>query len=317
MPSFRVKGVTRARVATIQSARAGTAFRAAACAASASPVAASTGRRPRHSTDGSRAARCHATCSTWPPAMAFVPCGAPKRRVVRGWSATAGRRTSACRTSCCARKRRRPAWTRAADGPALHRKEEAEYKEADAIFVPSTFARQSFLRLVSRRDKVVAIPIGIRLEEFFPVPKCDDTFRVLCVAMVSVRKGIGYLLEAMSRLALPKSEVVLRGTVLPESRRILSPLRGPVQASAASAEKRGCATCIRRHPSSCCRPSRTDSVRSSSRRWPAAFPVIATTNTGGPDVITDGKDGFIVPIQRRRAPSPNVSTTSTATRTLA
>ena len=26
-------------------------------------------------------------------------------------------------------------------------------------------------------------------------------------------------------------------------------------------------------------------------------PVIATTNTGGPDVITDGKDGFIVPIR--------------------
>jgi glycosyltransferase involved in cell wall biosynthesis len=29
--------------------------------------------------------------------------------------------------------------------------------------------------------------------------------------------------------------------------------------------------------------------------------VIATTNTGGPDVITDGKDGFIVPIRDARA----------------
>ena len=31
------------------------------------------------------------------------------------------------------------------------------------------------------------------------------------------------------------------------------------------------------------------------------IPVITTTNTGGPDVITDGKDGFIVPIRDSRA----------------
>ena len=31
------------------------------------------------------------------------------------------------------------------------------------------------------------------------------------------------------------------------------------------------------------------------------LPVIATTNTGGPDIITDGVEGFIVPIRNPNA----------------
>jgi alpha-maltose-1-phosphate synthase len=184
--------------------------------------------------------------------------------------------------------------------PRFIAKEEAEYDEADAIFVPSTFARQSFLQAGIPPHKVVSIPIGIRLEEFYPVPKRDDTFRVLCIAMISVRKGIGYLLEAMSRLALPNSEVVLRGTVLPESRGILSPYEGQfrLQPSVSRSGMRD----LFSQASVLVLPSIEDGFgQVIVQAMACGIPVIATTNTGGPDVITDGKDGFIVPIRDARA----------------
>jgi alpha-maltose-1-phosphate synthase len=187
-----------------------------------------------------------------------------------------------------------------ATDPRFIAKEEAEYDEADAIFVPSTFARQSFLQAGIRPDKVVSIPIGIRLEEFFAVPKRDDTFRVLSVAMLSVRKGIGYLLEAMSRLALPNSEVVLRGTLLPESRGILSRYEGQfiLQPPLPRARMRD----LYSQASVFVLPSIEDGFgQVIVQAMACGVPVIATTNTGGPDVITDGKDGFIVPIRDARA----------------
>jgi glycosyltransferase involved in cell wall biosynthesis len=180
--------------------------------------------------------------------------------------------------------------------PRFIAKEEAEYEEADAIFVPSTFARQSFLDAGIEPHKVVAIPIGIRLEEFFPVPKRDDTFRVLCVAMISLRKGIGYLLEAMSRLRLPTSELVLRGTILPESRGILSPHAG--QFKLQPPLPRSGMRDLYSQASVLVLPSIEDGFgQVIVQAMACGVPVIATTNTGGPDVITDGKDGFIVPIR--------------------
>lgn len=184
--------------------------------------------------------------------------------------------------------------------PRFIAKEEAEYDEADAIFVPSTFARQSYLRAGVRPEKVVAIPIGIRLEEFFPVPKRDNTFRVLCVGMLSVRKGIGYLLEAMSRLNLPDSEVVLRGTLLPESRGILSRYEGQfrIQGALPRAEMRD----LYSQASVFVLPSIEDGFgQVIVQAMACGVPVITTTNSGGPDVITDGKDGFIVPVRDVRA----------------
>ena len=184
--------------------------------------------------------------------------------------------------------------------PRFIEKEEAEYDEADAIFVPSTFARQSFLHAGIDPRKVVAIPIGIRLEEFFPVPKRDDTFRVLCVAMLSVRKGIGYLLEAMSQLALPNSEVVLRGTLLPESRGILSRYEGQFRLQPALPRAR--MRDLYSQASVFVLPSIEDGFgQVIVQAMACGIPVITTTNTGGPDVITDGKDGFIVPIRDSRA----------------
>ena len=182
--------------------------------------------------------------------------------------------------------------------PRVVVKEEAEYEEADCIFVPSTFARDSFLRAGVNPGKVITVPFGVRLEAFFPTGKRDDVFRILSVARLSLGKGIRYLLEATSRLALPNSEVVLRGPATPESQRILAPYKRR----------------FRLHPPV---SRHTDALRNlysqasvfvlasideglayvMCEAMACGVPVIATTNTGAAEVITDGKDGFIVPIR--------------------
>jgi glycosyltransferase involved in cell wall biosynthesis len=118
--------------------------------------------------------------------------------------------------------------------------------------------------------------------------------------MVSLRKGIGYLLEAMSRLSLPDSELVLRGTLLPESKDILAPCDGRfrLQPPLPRAGMRD----LYSQASVLVLPSIEDGFgQVIVQAMACGLPVIATTNTGGPDVITDGKDGFIVPIRDARA----------------
>ncbi len=184
--------------------------------------------------------------------------------------------------------------------PRIIAKEEAEYHEADAIFVASTFARDSFLQAGVQADKVVTIPYGVRLEDYFPVPKRDDVFRVLCVATLTARKGIRYLLEATSRLDLPHSEVVLRGSVLPESTQLLARYEGRfrLQPPLPRHQLRD----LYSQASVLVLPSIEDGFGLViAQAMACGVPVIATTHTGGPDLISDGKDGFIVPIRSAAA----------------
>src|SRR5277367_2567034 len=45
-------------------------------------------------------------------------------------------------------------------------REEMEYDQADAIFVPSGFAQRSFIKMGIAAEKVKTIPYGVRLERF-------------------------------------------------------------------------------------------------------------------------------------------------------
>ena len=189
-------------------------------------------------------------------------------------------------------------WGVAFDGidPRVVAKEEAEYAESDVIAVPSTFAWRSFVDAGTEMNKVVAIPYGVRLEEYFPVTKRDEVFRVLCVAQLAVRKGIGYLLEAVSSAALPGSELVLRGALLPETKPILARYAGHYRLHPPLPRQQ--MRDLYSQASVLVLPSVEDGFGLViGQAMACGVPVIATTNTGGPDLITDGVDGFIVPVR--------------------
>ena len=73
--------------------------------------------------------------------------------------------------------------------PRFIAKEEAEYDEADVVLVPSTFARQSFLQVGVDPGKVVTVPYGVRLENFFPTSKTGRYFPRVMRRHVVGQKG--------------------------------------------------------------------------------------------------------------------------------
>lgn len=93
-------------------------------------------------------------------------------------------------------------------------KEMAEYATADLITVPSEFAKQTFIKQGSDRNKVVAIPLGVDLTRFTVTsPPSADTFTVCFAGGVTLRKGVQYLIQAFSKLAHPYKKLKLIGQV--------------------------------------------------------------------------------------------------------
>ena len=102
----------------------------------------------------------------------------------------------------------------------------AEYELCDLIFVPSESNRQTFIEHGIPATKVRRVPFGVNLDTFRPTAKKDDTFRVLFVGQIGLRKGIPYLFEAVAGLKLPKFELCLAGTVMPEGAKFLKTYEG-------------------------------------------------------------------------------------------
>ncbi|MBX3112618.1 MAG: glycosyltransferase family 4 protein [Fimbriimonadaceae bacterium] len=85
--------------------------------------------------------------------------------------------------------------------PRVIERELAEYEEADAVLVPSEFARRSFIQQGVHANKVIKIPYGVDLRDFYPGGgRPDGVFRILFVGGVTLQKGIPYLLQAVGRL---------------------------------------------------------------------------------------------------------------------
>ena len=64
--------------------------------------------------------------------------------------------------------------------------------------VASTFAMGTFIDKGVPREKLRLNPYGVDLAMFRREPKRDAVFRVLVAGTVSLRKGVQYLLEAMT-----------------------------------------------------------------------------------------------------------------------
>ena len=91
-----------------------------------------------------------------------------------------------------------------------------EIELADYLLAPSEYVYNSCTSEGVPEEKIKVIPFGVDLQRFNPVKKSDSLFRLIYVGMISVNKGVYYLLEACKHLRLPKSELVLIGHLQPE-----------------------------------------------------------------------------------------------------
>lgn len=101
-----------------------------------------------------------------------------------------------------------------------------EYEETDYVFVPSNFAKNTFVQYKFNPDKVAVLPFGVDTKKFQPTKLKDDAFRLIFVGEIGLRKGVQYLLKAWQELKLPKAELVLIGAVAPYFRNILKRYSG-------------------------------------------------------------------------------------------
>jgi glycosyltransferase involved in cell wall biosynthesis len=180
--------------------------------------------------------------------------------------------------------------------PAVVRKEMREYQIADYIFVPSQFARQTFVDRGVPEAKVIRVPLGVSLSEFSEAPRTDDVFRVIYVGTMSLRKGVQYLLQAFAELGLPGAELWLVGEMQPELETIFQRYQGTYTYVPHVPQSR-----LREYYGKCslfalCSIEDGFGVVL-AQAMACGLPVLCSTNTGGPDIITEGQDGYTVPIR--------------------
>jgi glycosyltransferase involved in cell wall biosynthesis len=182
--------------------------------------------------------------------------------------------------------------------PHIAIREEAIYAQADAITVPSTVAKRSFIQMGIAAEKVHVIPYGVRLDKFTPAARPSyERFELLFAGGVSLRKGIPYLLEAFAALKHPRKRLTIVGSISSEIRPLLARLptgdvtfTGPLpQPELAKKMSSSHALVL---------PSVEEGLALvQGQAMACGCPVIATFATGAEDLFTDGVEGFIVPGQ--------------------
>ena len=181
-------------------------------------------------------------------------------------------------------------------------REEQIYDVADAITVPSTYSLQSFVEMGVPRSKMHLIPYGVRLESFARVADpAPDTFEVIYIGAVNIYKGFPYLLEAFAKLRHPKKRLRMVGLVADEMRPLLEKLpRENVEFLGHVPQLQLKELLSRSHV--LVLPSIDDGFGMvMNQAMACGCPVIASTHTGAPDLLTEGQDGFLVPIRDSEA----------------
>ena len=180
--------------------------------------------------------------------------------------------------------------------PKMIKKELQEYDEADYITVPSSFVKRTFLEKGFPETKLIQVPFGVDLSAFHQIPKTDNVFRVIFTGGMMLRKGVHYLLQAFSELKLPNSELLLIGTMNDEMKPFFK-------------KYEGCYRYIghvpRKYLHKYYSQGSVFTIMSieeglalvQPQAMACGLPVICTTNTGGEDIVRDGKDGFVIPIR--------------------
>jgi len=176
-------------------------------------------------------------------------------------------------------------------------REIAEYETANAVVVPSTFCKKTFIEYGVPEEKVFVCPYGVDLKLFHPVPKEDTRFRVIFVGSFSIRKGIGYLFEAMRPLV--KKGLVdlwLVGGPSPEAKEILAQ-NADIFINKGFHPRRELKW-FYSQADVLVLPSVEEGLSLvQAQAMACGLPIIATENTGARDLFTDGVEGFIVPIR--------------------
>jgi len=175
-----------------------------------------------------------------------------------------------------------------------------EYEAADRIVVPSTFARRSFIDRGFDPAKVTQVTFGVDIKLFQHIPKTDDVFRILYVGQMSLRKGLPYILEAVSGLGIPDCEFWLIGSMTADVELFFKRYEGCFRYLGVVPRQE--LYQYYSQASVLVLPSLEEGMAMvQAQAMACGLPVISTTNSGGEDLFSQGVEGFIVPIRSPEA----------------
>lgn len=186
--------------------------------------------------------------------------------------------------------------------PRIVAQEEAEYAQADAITVPSEFARRSFIEMGVPAARVHRIPYGVRLDRFRQSAQPPaDRFEVLFAGSVSLRKGVPYLLQAFARLQHPHKRLRIVGNVYPGFRGVMASLpQDHVEFMGHLSQPQLVDVMSASHVMVL--PSVEEGLALvQAQALACGCPLISSYHTGGEDLFSDGVEGFLVPIRSPEA----------------
>ncbi len=177
----------------------------------------------------------------------------------------------------------------------LIRNHQEEFAAADHLFVLSTHARRTLLDRGVDETKMIKTELGVDLVLFGPRGhRPDATFRIIFVGQITQRKGISYLVEAFRQAAIPSSELLFVGEVIgtprpwievPGVRHVPPVPRAELPALYRSADVYVLPSLAEGFP------------LTTLEAMACGLPVIVSENTFAHDVLTEGHDGFVVPIR--------------------
>jgi glycosyltransferase involved in cell wall biosynthesis len=193
---------------------------------------------------------------------------------------------------------RKPAWARTLTyrfSPQHRQRLDAEISEADMIACLSTFQKRTFAENGVDTERLALLPLGVDHELFRPLdrPRRHE-FTVAFIGLLSQRKGLSYVLEAFDAAQLPDAQLLLVGRVVgsdrpwrnhPRVRHVPQVLRWRLPELYAQADV-------------FVLPSLVEGfAQTALEAMACGLPVIVSEHTFGTGVVSDGEDGFVVPIR--------------------
>jgi len=165
---------------------------------------------------------------------------------------------------------------------------------ADLVLAGSNYVKGSLVEVGVAPERIRILPYGVDTRQFRPAQRgAGEKFRLLFVGLISQRKGIKYLLEAMKQLPTPEVELVMVGRI-DGIEQGLAPYRsyfthipnlphGEMHRVFESAD-------------AFVFPSLHEgSALATYEALASGLPVITTANAGS--VVRDGVEGFVVPLR--------------------
>lgn len=192
-------------------------------------------------------------------------------------------------------KRRFPDWEEGIEDrlAEVRAAEEQEYEGAKLIIVGSSFTQQSLIANGVLPAKIRINPYGVDCRQFlFGDGDNPRNFRFVFAGEINARKGIPLLLEAWQRLATHNAELWLVGHASQSVLKHLPDLPGlrylgAVPHTELSSVLQQCDVFVF--------PSYFEGfAKVIPEAMACGLPVLTTTATAGPDLISEGQDGWII-----------------------